>query len=42
MSRMTYEPRVFKGEHERLVQTAEQICSDYAAQGYTLTLRPLY
>lgn len=42
MSKMTYEPKVFRGEHERLVQTAERICADYAAQGYTLTLRQLY
>ena len=42
MPRMTYEPRTFRGEHESLVQTAEQICAEYAAMGYQLTLRQLY
>lgn len=42
MPRIEYVPKTFSSAHMDLVRTAEEICRDYAAQGYDLTLRQLY
>ncbi|WP_432041465.1 hypothetical protein [Streptomyces cadmiisoli] len=40
--RKTYVPKKFTPAHQRLIDMAEQICREYAAQGFDLTLRQLY
>lgn len=42
MSKIYYEDRSFTPAARDVVERAEQICDDYARQGYTLTLRQLY
>ena len=42
MPRQTYVPKKFTPAHQRLIDMAEQICRDYATQGFDLTLRQLY
>ena len=42
MSKMQYIARSFNAKSLKLIQTAEEICDDYARQGYRLTLRQLY
>lgn len=42
MPRQTYVPKKFTPAHQRLIDMAEQICRDYARQGFDLTLRQLY
>lgn len=40
--RVCYVPKAFRAESQRLIAIADGICLDYAAQGFTLTLRQLY
>ncbi|MGW4728903.1 hypothetical protein ACWEQC_06930 [Streptomyces shenzhenensis] len=40
--RQTYVPKTFTPAHQRLIDMAEQICREYAQQGFDLTLRQLY
>ncbi|MET9729626.1 hypothetical protein ABZZ79_02865 [Streptomyces sp. NPDC006458] len=40
--RRTYVPKTFTPTHQRLIDMAEQICREYASQGFDLTLRQLY
>jgi hypothetical protein len=40
--KITYIPKNFSDGSRRIIELAEQICSDYAAQGFDLTLRQLY
>lgn len=40
--REAYVPKTFTAAHQRLIDMAEQICREYAAQGFDLTLRQLY
>ncbi|MFE4547567.1 hypothetical protein [Streptomyces sp. NPDC056785] len=40
--REAYVPKTFTPAHQRLIDMAEQICREYAAQGFDLTLRQLY
>jgi hypothetical protein len=42
MSKIAYLPDVFNAVQLDVIERAEQICQDYAAQGYSLTLRQLY
>jgi hypothetical protein len=42
MSKFRYEDRRFTPAAREVVDTADRICAEYAAQGYTLTLRGLY
>jgi hypothetical protein len=42
MPYMTYEPATFRGANEALVQRAEDICQEYGARGFSMTLRQLY
>jgi hypothetical protein len=42
MSKIKYEDRRFTAVARDVVETAERICDEYAAQGYNLTLRGLY
>jgi hypothetical protein len=42
MSKIQYESQSFTAEALQVVSQAEAICDDYAAQGYSLTLRQLY
>jgi hypothetical protein len=35
-------PKVFRGDHPQIIETANTICRDYRRQGYNLTLRQLY
>lgn len=37
-----YQPKTFNPEHSAIIRRAVEICEDYAAQGYDLTLRQLY
>lgn len=42
MPKTTYIAKNFSASHLEIIETADQICTDYAADGYTLTLRQLY
>jgi hypothetical protein len=42
MSKIAYETRRFTADAETVLDLAERICDEYAAQGYGLTLRQLY
>jgi hypothetical protein len=42
MPRIEYVPRQFSPERLAIIRRANEICTDYAAQGYDLTLRQLY
>ncbi|WP_141575963.1 hypothetical protein [Actinomadura sp. WMMA1423] len=42
MPRIEYVPRQFSPERKAIIRRANEICADYAAQGYDLTLRQLY
>jgi hypothetical protein len=42
MTKIIYVPRTFSATTLAVIETAEQICDEYAAQGYDLTLRQLY
>ncbi|MGI5201701.1 hypothetical protein ACQEU6_08975 [Spirillospora sp. CA-108201] len=42
MPRIEYVPRQFSAERMAIIRRANEICADYAAQGYDLTLRQLY
>src|SRR4051794_29815064 len=42
MPREAYVPKTFTPAHQRLIDMADQICREYAAQGFDLTLRQLY
>src|ERR1044072_5302001 len=42
MPKIAYVPRRFSAASLDVIETAEGICDDYAAQGYDLTLRQLY
>jgi hypothetical protein len=42
MPRIAYEYWEPKGEHATRIVQARQICEEYQAQGYVLTLRQLY
>lgn len=42
MPKITYVPRQFGDATLAVIDTAERICDEYAAQGYDLTLRQLY
>ena len=42
MSKIMYEAKSFTAAGRDVVTAAERICQDYAAQGYSLTLRQLY
>ncbi|QKZ20281.1 hypothetical protein [Streptomyces chartreusis] len=42
MPRITYQPKTFKPATQRIIDTANRICAEYAAQGFDLTLRQLY
>lgn len=38
----TFVPKNFNDEHLRIIDTANEICADYSAQGYKISLRQLY
>lgn len=40
--KIPYAPKTFTSTHLEVISAAEDICSDYARQGYELTLRQLY
>jgi hypothetical protein len=42
MPKITYLPKNFSAASEAIIRRAEEICRDYAGQGYDLTLRQLY
>lgn len=42
MPRVTYVPKNFQAESLEIIERADQICRDYEAMGYELTLRQLY
>jgi hypothetical protein len=42
MPRITYVPKNFRDSSLEIIQHADEICSDYAARGFNLTLRQLY
>ncbi|MFI0406646.1 hypothetical protein [Actinomadura sp. 3N508] len=42
MPRIEYVPRKFSADSKAIIRRANEICADYAAQGYDLTLRQLY
>ncbi|MHC3474670.1 hypothetical protein ACYF6T_39085 [Streptomyces sp. 7R007] len=42
MPRLEYVPKTFTPAHQRLIDMADQICREYATQGFDLTLRQLY
>lgn len=42
MPRETYVPKTFTPASQRLIDMADQICREYTAQGFDLTLRQLY
>jgi hypothetical protein len=42
MPAIVYKPKKYNAEHSAIIRHAQDICQDYAAQGYTLTLRQLY
>jgi len=42
MAKTIYVPKNFQPDSMEIIERAEQICNDYAAQGYDLTLRQLY
>ncbi|MCX5601561.1 hypothetical protein OOK29_25765 [Streptomyces phaeochromogenes] len=42
MPRITYVEKKFTPAHQRLIAMADQICREYAEQGFDLTLRQLY
>lgn len=42
MPRIAYIDKTFTDAHLAVIETAEEICQDYAAQGFDLTLRQLY
>jgi len=42
MPHMTYKTKRFSPESESIIDKAEEICTEYMGQGYTLTLRQLY
>ena len=42
MAKIQYETHTFRAAALAIIDTADQICRDYAAQGYSLTLRQLY
>jgi hypothetical protein len=42
MPYLSYKPKSFRGDSLAIIQHAEDICNEYAAQGYELTLRQLY
>ncbi|MFE9099791.1 hypothetical protein [Actinomadura geliboluensis] len=42
MPQITYVPRQFTPNSEAIIRRAEEICRDYAQQGFDLTLRQLY
>jgi hypothetical protein len=42
MPREAYVPKTFTPAHQQLIDMADRICREYAAQGFDLTLRQLY
>jgi hypothetical protein len=42
MPKIAYEPKTFKAGSLEVIERANEICQDYADQGYDLTLRQLY
>lgn len=42
MPKITYVPKDFSAAHEQVIDWANEIISEYAEQGYSLTLRQLY
>jgi hypothetical protein len=42
MGRIRYQGKKFSAEHQAVIERADAICSEYAAQGFALTLRQLY
>jgi hypothetical protein len=42
MARFCYVPRTFTAARQRVIDQANAICEEYAASGYSLTLRQLY
>lgn len=42
MPKIEYMPKAFRAASLERIEAADAICSDYAAQGYSLTLRQLY
>lgn len=42
MPRIVYVEKKFTPAHQRLIEMADRICREYAAQGFDLTLRQLY
>jgi hypothetical protein len=42
MPRICYREKTFTAEHQAIIATADQICDEYEAQGFKLTLRQLY
>lgn len=42
MPLICYREKTFSADHEKLIDTAIDICADYDAQGFKLTLRQLY
>jgi hypothetical protein len=42
MPSITYKPKRFTADSEAIIAKADEICTAYMAQGYTLTLRQLY
>jgi hypothetical protein len=42
LPRITYQPKAFRPATQRIIDTANRICAEYAEQGFDLTLRQLY
>ncbi len=42
MPSIRYVPKTFKPEVLEVIERCREICEDYTAQGYDLTLRQLY
>jgi hypothetical protein len=42
MPRITYTPKNFRAVAQSVIQTADEVCTDYARRGFDLTLRQLY
>lgn len=42
MPELLYKPKKFNSEHRRIIAYSNQICEEYARDGYDLTLRQLY
>jgi len=42
MPKIAYRPKKFGVERQKLIDTCNEIITEYAAQGFELTLRQLY